>query len=415
MSPKDLEAGIFYCRLPDSPRRDEVDIESPIDYELEALRQVERDIEDEVQAAREEWEREIARAEHDAAWEEAVAAGFIRLVPHDAKRLTDVGGVPDSPVEMVVEDLIPDGQVILLCAEEGTGKSWLEHQLAAEMVAGGKALGHFNIPRPVRSVLIVDVEQSEEDVRIIRDEMLRRGVLKADAPVYWLDASDRAFDVPEDIAWLIQQVAIYRPEVLFIDTVTDAVTDPVDDKAVRKVMALLRWFVKDAGVRAVIGTAQPRKTGQAADAKGRSFDSLFGSRAWKSKPSAVFWLTESRLTVWKQRGRYLQRRWGKPDDAKYAYGSLERPETGSPTVAGPPGDEDERRTGAARVKAMKLVEERPDHYSKDQLSQAVGGNAEIARAAVDDLIRSGTVQGRFRDGKLVRGAKLTVADLPQFH
>jgi hypothetical protein len=381
--------------------------------ELDALEADWRAIEDEAHAAREAFERDAIRAEENAAIAEAIASGFLRWTPREAKRLAEVGGAPGSAVEMVVDDLIPGGQVILICAEEGTGKSWLAHQLAAEMVAGGKALGEFDIPRPVRSVLIVDVEQSEDDVRIIRDEMLRRGVLNAAADIYWLDATGRAFDQSDDITWLIRQAGIYRPEVIILDTATNAVTDPMDDKAVRRMTTLLRWFIKSADARAVIGLAQPRKTGQAAGDKGRSFDSLFGSRAWKSEPSAVFWMTDARLTVWKQRGNYLRRRWGKPDGSRYPYGTLERPEAGPPTVASPPISEGEVRA-ELEARVLELVRDNPDRYSKRQVADEIRGKNDEKRAAIERLINSGAVMGPSKDGELVRGAKLRIADVPLF-
>ena len=37
---------------------------------------------------------------------------------------------------------------------------------------------------------------------------------------------------------------------------------------------------------------------------------LFGSRVWKSRSSAVFWIEGETFTVWKQRGYYLEKRWG---------------------------------------------------------------------------------------------------------
>jgi hypothetical protein len=290
--------------------------------------------------------------------------------------------------------------VVLICGEEGTGKSWLAHQLAAEIVAGGKAFGEFDIPRPVRSVLIVDVEQSEDDVRIIRDEMLRRGVLSAAADIYWLEATGRALDQSDDITWLIQQVATYRPEVIVLDTATNAVTDPMDDKAVRRMTTLLRWFVKNTDVRAVVGLAQPRKTGQSADAKARSFDSLFGSRAWKSEPSAVFWMTETELTVWKQRGSYLRRRWGATT------GRIKRSEDGPTTILAPqPEAEAEADRRSQIIAAVGL---NPGRYSKTSLIEdelSVSGHLRPAwRKTVERLEADGALVSEGQYHKLRLGS-----------
>jgi hypothetical protein len=352
---------------------------------------------EEREALNDAW-KSIRRELEDWATAEGLAAGLLRRPSHSpARPLSDVGGSPDGPVPMLAEDLLPVGQIVSLCAEEGTGKTWAEHQWACELAAGRPVAGAFAVPSPVRS-LIVDVEQSQEDVRIIRDEMMRRGILGPDLPVFWLEAADRAFDVPEDQAWLIEQVAAMNPDVVWIDTATDAVTDPMDDKAVRRAMALYRWFVRETPVRAVVLLAQPRKQGQGADAKGRSFDSLFGSRVWKSKPSAVFWMTENRLTVWKQRGNYLRKRYGKPSRAN-PWAAVERPATGSPMVVHPPEwaaeqKQEAKRTVAEerRADAVKFVAEEPDVFSRSSLAQKVGGTRARTLELIDKAIAAGALR-----------------------
>jgi hypothetical protein len=352
-------------------------------------------------------EAQLRHEQHDWEWEQLVAAGFVKLTPREAKLLTSVGGSPGSNVRMVAEDLLPDGQVVLLCAEEGTGKTWLAHQIAAELVAGVPVLGTFAVPEPVKTVLIVDVEQTEEDVRIVRDEMMRRGVLTPNAQVYWLDAGDRALDTKEDMTWLIQQIAVYRPDVLVIDTLTDSVTNPLDDQVVRGVFRMLKWLVTDGGVRVIIGLAQPRKTGQSRDAQSRSFDSLFGSRAWKSKPSAVFWMTETKLIVWKQRGQYLRKRWGKVEGKRNAEGSLQRKEDGPPVVAGPPIDE----ADATDAKVIAAILAKPGMTAKDDVAKAAGVKATAGRASIDRLVDRGEV---VRDGPGTDTPGYRVVEEPRF-
>src|SRR6266545_4567515 len=106
-------------------------------------------------------------------------------LPEDEHPVQIAGlGDPGTPPRFVVEDLLAEGQGIFLCGEEGSGKSYLAWQLAGEMTRGVSVLDRFAVPAPVGSVLIVDVEQSPEDVRIIRDEMIRRGTIDVTSPIY---------------------------------------------------------------------------------------------------------------------------------------------------------------------------------------------------------------------------------------
>jgi hypothetical protein len=130
-------------------------------------------------------------------------------------------------------------------------------------------------------VLIVDVEQTEEDAVILRDDMCARG-LDTDG-VFWLEANGRAFDNPDDKNWLTRWVRALQPRLIILDTATEAVTKPREDESVKLLFIALHSYLKNDGVRAVIMLAQPRKRGQDAPTS-RRFDDLFGSRVWKGAP-----------------------------------------------------------------------------------------------------------------------------------
>lgn len=315
----------------------------------------------------------------------------------------DALGEPGAPVKFVADALLPEGQVVLLCGEEGAGKSYIAWQIAGELTRGVPVLGAFAVPSPVRSVLIVDVEQSPEDVRIIRDEMVARGTIDPDAPIYFLDANGRVFDNPDDFVWLVRTVQAVRPEVLILDTMTDAVSDPKNDEVVRALKFLCGRFLREEGVRVVIGLAQPRKLG--GDGGRRTFDSLFGSRMWKSFCSAAFWLTSDRLSVWKQRGRYVEKRWPKEPGDRNVWVPLERPEEGAPTIVGSKvGNQwaaDARRMKAEEERRTKVVEvlAAADGLSTRALRKTVTGRNEEIDATLASLEAEHLIENRGTDAR----------------
>ena len=138
----------------------------------------------------------------------------------------------------VVQDLVPDGQLVTLVGEEGEGKSTLGWQIACEVSSGQPVGGHFDVPERVAPVLIVDVEQTEEDAVILRNDMRARG-LDTDG-VFWLDANGREFDKPDDKKWLTHWVRALQPRLIILDTGTEAVTKPREDESVKPLFIALQ-------------------------------------------------------------------------------------------------------------------------------------------------------------------------------
>jgi len=289
-------------------------------------------------------------------------------------------------------DLLLDGQLVTIVGEEGGGKTTLAAQVACQLSAGENVGGYFEVEEPVSPVLIVDVEQSEEDAAIVRDDMIDRG-LKVDG-VFWLTANGRALDLPEDQKWLTAHVRALRPQVLILDTGTESVTDPSDSKSVKPLMIYLRGLLKHEGIRTVLMLAQPRKRTQLELPDiGRRFDDLFGSRVWKGRSSAVLYLEFSQLTVWKQRGSSIRRRWGGTS------GQYVRSDSGPALIVAPqsPEELDHDR----REKILAAVKDRPEEYSKSSLIeqelQIPGRSRPAWRRTVGDLVREGVLEevGRY--------------------
>lgn len=290
----------------------------------------------------------------------------------------------------VVEDLLPEGQIVTLVGEEGDGKSTLAWQIASEATSGGQVCDYFAVPAPVRRVLIVDVEQSEEDAAIIRDHLVAWGLDVSG--VSWLSAQGKAFDNQEDSKWLASCIEWERPDLLILDTGTEAVSKPRDDESVKPLFNFLLEAMRHGGVRSVLMLAQPRKRLASAPGDERQFDDLFGSRVWKGRSSAVLHLGPGRLTVWKQRGEYLKKRWGKSTGERYVAGQFVRTEQG-PSVVRPPKSEASRYE-----RIISFVETRPGQYSKSSLVQDGLGMdrrtaaAKQATADVRRLVDSGELR-----------------------
>lgn len=242
-------------------------------------------------------------------------------------------------------------------------------------------------------MLIVDVEQTEEDAVILRNDMIARGL--DGSGVFWLDANGRAFDNPDDKKWLTRWVRALQPRLIILDTGTEAVTKPREDESVKLLFIALHGYLKNDGVRAAILLAQPRKRSQDAPSS-RRFDDLFGSRVWKGRSSAVLYLEQGRLTVWKQRGGYLKRRWGG------TVGQIIRSDTQPTLILGPKSAAETE--AESRVAILKAVSANPGAYSKTALIEdalKVNGHDRPAwRKSVEELISEGKIHSEGRYNRL---------------
>jgi AAA domain len=332
----------------------------------------------------ERWKTGVLGVPEDAQWRVRTAPD---AVEHEGPVAFGDLGAHLQPGTGPARDLLLDGQLVTIVGEEGEGKTTLGTQIACQLSAGENVCGHFEVEEPVSPVLIVDVEQSEEDAVIVRDDMISRG-LKVDG-VFWLSANGRSLDLPEDQEWLTAHVRALRPQVVILDTGTESVTDPSDSKSVKPLMIYLRGLLKHEGVRTILMLAQPRKRTQMESSDtGRRFDDLFGSRVWKGRSSAALYLETSRITVWKQRGSYIRRRWGGTS------GQYVRSDDGPAMIVAPQSTDELDR--GRRTKVLSIVESRPERYSKSALIEQeleIPGRSRPAwRKTVDDLLHEGVLE-----------------------
>jgi AAA domain len=160
-----------------------------------------------------------------------------------AKRLDRVGAKYAAGEKRIARDFIIDDEVIGLCGEEGSGKSWCAYQIAGELTypegtGNGLVLGTFELEQPLSGVMIIDFEQPEQDIALIRDEMASRRVLDP-TRVHVLSAVGACLDRQEDAEWIFAEILSCSPEYLIFDTATEAVSKPREDESVRPLFTFL--------------------------------------------------------------------------------------------------------------------------------------------------------------------------------
>lgn len=300
----------------------------------------------------------------------------------------------DMPEEHLVQDLMPVGQVALWIAPPGGGKSTLAWLFASQASMGTKVFDAFDTPGRLR-VMVVDFEQTAADATILRDQMHR---WKIDSSAFiWLPAADRPLDRQENVAWLCERVQKHRPHIVILDTATDAVSKPRDDESVRPMFNAVRRLMDEDGVQGMVLLAHLRKRPPGSDAE-RSLDDLFGSVLWATRTSAAFFLEEDALTVWKQRGNHLRRRFGKPASQPYVVLDLVRSDDEPTRVNHTAAGRDEKVT----TEILTVIDAEPDTYSATSLTEKrlrlSGARRPVYRGVIARLVVDGTLieQGQYR-------------------
>jgi AAA domain len=125
-------------------------------------------------------------------------------------RIEDIPSVwqCDASVEWLIEGLIPEAAVTLLCGDSGIGKSTLTLALAGAVAHGKPFLGRSTTQRPV---LYVD---RENPLSVVRERLHRLAVVETAALTVWGLWNAPAPEGP-GAASIMQFAAAHRPLIIF--------------------------------------------------------------------------------------------------------------------------------------------------------------------------------------------------------
>jgi len=312
----------------------------------------------------------------------------------DVMRLAAEQG--DAEERFVTRGLIPEGSIILVAGEEGQGKTMLADQICRQVARQERVLGFFPRGRlPTPRILLVDVEQERAEAGRRSREMNRRGLEVPPDSLFWV-CQPEGLDLAEDDQLdLLRKICLdLQIGLLWLDSGTNLVADPMDDSCVKQFFNNLARLSEGCSLAAIGITHHLRK--RTAAQHTRRFDDLFGSRQWKGRPSKILYIERNRIVAWKDRGGHLRDVWP-VQGAGEAQAVLERPGLDDPKAVpfrvspkpisisgGLPGDDLEE-------KALRLVGESPDTHTKTALAGKIGGRRTTALDVVDKLVKEGRI------------------------
>lgn len=203
----------------------------------------------------------------------------------------DIGTSPPPPRKWVWDQLVPAGEVTLLGAHGGTGKSWLALMLAAQAAQGlpmfGKAVARSR-------VVILSAEDGPDTVRLRLRDVCQGLSVDPQALSESLEVWDGTQADPTLFAGqrgkpgaataagqaFAERLARARPGLLIVDNASDAYGgDEIDRRDVRAFVQFLARTVRPWG-GAVLLLAHVNKMTSRAGGRPEDSESYSGSTAW---------------------------------------------------------------------------------------------------------------------------------------
>jgi hypothetical protein len=146
----------------------------------------------------------------------------------------------------LVEDLVEEGSVTLLCGSYGDGKSTLAMAVGAAIASGQRFLGRTTVKRPV---LILD---RENGLATVKDRMFRLGIADSQCSLriwgFWGDRRKRQPPGPDAIE-ILRFVRCHKPVLIFDSLIAFAGCDENDAAQMR---AHLSWYRRLAAAGATV-------------------------------------------------------------------------------------------------------------------------------------------------------------------
>ena len=314
--------------------------------------------------------------------------------PDELYDVADLALVSDQVEPMVIDGLLRPRGIVGIIGEEGDGKTTFADQFGRQIARAEPVMDIWSPGElaPQRT-LFVDTHQELPEIQAKAREMDRRGLVVPRDRMLWWDAGPLDILAPADQGRLRAQVERCSADFLWVDAGSHMIADSKDDVQVRALFDYLSDLMRTHGVVGAGLTLFPRKK-PAQGFSGRGFDDLFGSREWKGRLSTLLYLDAGKIIAFKDRPGFVRRAW--PKQGRYPTATLERPGLSDPDcvpfriVAEVPEQEQVDREQVAET-ALALVGERPDHYTKTSLAEALGCRREDALGVIGGLLGTGRI------------------------
>lgn len=162
-----------------------------------------------------------------------------------------------TPVDWLVDRLIPAEGVVVVGGDSGVGKSWLALHIAHCVATGKPVLGKFATSRG--SVCFVDEENSTLLLKRRVQKLAAGSQASEDTPVTFLVQHQVRIDRPDNLAKLVGLIAQEKPKLIIFDSfIRIHGSNENDSREMAEVMAKMRDLRNRLGC-AIVFTHHTRK------------------------------------------------------------------------------------------------------------------------------------------------------------
>jgi len=180
----------------------------------------------------------------------------------DPGELPQAEGIKPQAVDWLIPGWIPRNTITLLGADGGTGKTWLECNIAAAISSGGRCL--LDAAEPAREPGTVLMFNAEDDFsRVIRNRLEVCGADLSRIRTMELD-DKRLRDLKIDSDLLGSFLAKYKPTLLILDPLQSFLASGLEISRrndMRNVMQVLLGYCKEYSVTALVAMHTNKRTG----------------------------------------------------------------------------------------------------------------------------------------------------------
>jgi hypothetical protein len=209
---------------------------------------------------------------------------------------------------------------------------------------------------------------------------------------FWFAAGGLQLDQPVDIDAIAAAVRRVGPDLVWIDSGINAVSEAEEGTAVKRLFNNLSVLMREETLLGIGLSLHTRKRAQGSN--DRRFDDLFGSREWKGRLGTLLYIEDTKIVSWKNRGGHLGRLWPKNAKGRPA-AVLNRPgftnaECAPFTIAVPVGGQE---VGEAEIesKVRAMLGEEPGALTKTKLAESLGVRKKDALNVIKKLQDDGSV------------------------